>query len=165
MKPIFSTSDETNRIVSLFSEMSIGDTLSFSRASTILGFAFKSTSSSYQSAKRIALRDNGVVIEGIRGVGFKRLDGSEMVRKGFRTQASIRKAARRGARVAAVAIRQNLEKSDMIDATQQISRFGIIATTALQKPAKTNTRKPEKPEEAETFDVRRALKGLGERAA
>ena len=77
MKPMFKASEETLRIVALFSEMSFGQEMSFAAASEILKFPIASTSSAYQSGKFIATRDHSIVIEGIRGHGFKRLDGGE----------------------------------------------------------------------------------------
>ena len=160
MKPIFTTADETNRIIAFFSEIPIGQEVSFEQASSATGLAIKSTLAAYHSARRIALRDSRIVIEAIRGFGFKRLDGGEMVKKGFRTQAGIRRQARRGTKVAEVAVLQNLTRDEMANATQQLSRFAIIETTAMQRPAKTNNKLAEAPAMADNFNSRATLKGF-----
>lgn len=163
MKPIFTTSDQTNRVVSLFREMRIEQQLSFQKASEVLGFEVKSTSAPYQSAKRIAARDHGVVIEGVWGFGFTRLNGSGMVKKGFRTQAGIRRMARKGAAVASVAISQNLTRNEMVDVTQQLSVFRLTEVTNRQQAAMSNKKEREIISPAEPFDIRKALREATEK--
>jgi hypothetical protein len=161
MKPMFTQSAETNSIVGFFRELSIGSETSFSAVSKALGFPVASDLPSYQSAKRIALRDHGVVIEGVRGFGFVRLNGSEMVKKGFRTMTGIRRAARRGSAVTEIAVRQNLNRNEMLDATEQLSRFRIIETTSRQFPAKSNRKVAPETLPADQFDTRAALRKVG----
>ena len=158
MRHLFELSAETVRIIGLFKEMKIDETISFATASKRTGVVITSTTSAYHSARRIALRDDGIVIEGVRGVGFARLNGSGMVGKGYRTMAAIRRASRRGAAVTEVAIRQNLTQSEMVAATEQFSRFRILETTARMSAPRSNKDEIEDPPKAAHVDTRDALR-------
>ena len=138
MKKLFELSIETQRLAALFAEMAVGEVISFKVASARMAFTVKSGLPAYAYARHIVLRDHGIVIEGIRGVGFTRLDGSGMVGKGHRSMAGIRRAAHRGSAVVTAAIRQNLTRAEMLDATEQFSRFHIIETTSNLPTPKTN---------------------------
>lgn len=137
MRPIFTQSHETQAIVRLFIEMSIGQEMSFAEASRAVGFIFTATTPAYQSAKRAAQRDHNVVIEGIRGYGFVRINGVGMVERASRFFSRVRKGARREAHVQQIAILSNLPRDQMITATEQLSRLRILETTAMtsRKPA------------------------------
>lgn len=137
MRPTFKQSLETSNIVAFFTEMRIGDVISYEEASKILGFEIKSTTPAYQSAKNAARRDYEVIIESVRGVGFTRLDGSSMVDRAARFFNRVRKGSRREAHVQEVAIRSNLTRGEMNRATEQLSRLRILETTSVSSPKKT----------------------------
>lgn len=160
MRPIFETSAETTRLHDLFRDMRIGERISFQAASKRLGFTVSSTLSAYHSARRMAMRDNGVVIEGIRGYGFTRINGTGMVKKGYGTMKAIRRRARHGSAVTEIAIRQNLTREEMIEATEQLSRFRIIETTGRMPVPRSNRQEPEEPPSADIPDARAALKAM-----
>lgn len=160
MRKIFQKSKETDKLVSVFRELSIGQTISFDDCSKVVGFEVTSILPAYHSARRIALRDHGIVIEGVRGVGFTRLNGEGMVDRGYSKFRSLRRMARRGAALAEVALRQNLPQALTIQATEQLSRWRITETTGQVSRPKTNRETVEAPPEAENFDTRAALKAL-----
>lgn len=160
MKPLFELSANTQRIVSMFRNLSINAETSFAQASEIVGFEMRSTTTAYHSARHIVLRDHGIVIEGIRGFGFVRVNGSGMVKKGHRTMAHLRRASRRGALVAETAIRQNLTRGEMIEVTEQLSRFRILETTSQSVRAASNRKIPEEPEPETPFNSRAALRSV-----
>lgn len=125
MRELFRTSDETRRLVALFVEMSIDQTLSFEQAAQLAGFPVTSTLPAYHSARRMALRDHQIIIEGVRGIGFKRLDGSGMVKRGGRLLHAIKRRCRRGATEMEVALLQNLDRNDQLRASEQFNRFKL----------------------------------------
>ena len=147
MRPIFKQSDETKRLVDLFTQMPIGASMSFKDASASVGFTVKSTLPAYQTAKRVTERDHNVVIEGIRGFGFTRINGSSMVERAPRFFRRVRRGSRREAHVQQIAISQNLSREEMMRATEQFSRLRILETTAVgAKTPPANSNRPIVPE-------------------
>jgi hypothetical protein len=130
MKPIFKQSDETRRLIELFLNLPVGASMSFGDASNTVGFTVKSTLPSYQAAKRISERDHNVVVEGVRGFGFMRINGSGMVDRAPRFFKKVRRGARREAHVQEIALLQNLSRDEMMRATEQFSRLRIIEANA-----------------------------------
>ena len=130
MRPIFTQSNETRRLIELFVNLPVGASMSFADASNAVGFTVKSTLPSYQTAKRIAERDHNVVIDGVRGYGFVRINGSGMVDRAPRFFKKVRRGARREAHVQEIAILQNLSRDEMMRATEQFSRLRIIEANA-----------------------------------
>ena len=146
MRLMFTQSAETKRLVELFISMPVGSTLSFPAATQTLGFTVKSVLPAYQTAKRVAERDHNVVVEGIRGFGFMRINGSGMVSRAPRFFRKVRKGARREAHVQNIAISQNLTREEMMIATEQYSRMRILETTAANVKAPiSNKRVVENP--------------------
>lgn len=141
MRPIFTQSNETKLLVDLFIRMPIGASMSFADATNAVGFTVKSTLPAYQTAKRIAERDNNVVVDAVRGFGFMRINGTGMVSRAPRFFKKVRKGARREAHVQEIAISQNLTRDEMMRATEQFSRLRIIETTSIgSKVAQSNKR-------------------------
>lgn len=130
MRPIFTQSAETRRLIELFVNLPVGASMSFADASNTVGFTVKSTLPSYQTAKRIAERDHNVVIDGVRGYGFVRINGSGMVDRAPRFFKKVRRGARREAHVQEIALLQNLSRDEMMRATEQFSRLRIIEANA-----------------------------------
>lgn len=159
MQPIFRQSKETETLVGLFRQMPINSNMSFDEASATVGFRVKSSLPAYQAAKRIAERDFGVVVDGIRGFGFMRLDGKKMVERAPRGFKKIRRISRREARVQEIAISQNLTRDDMLKATEQLARYRLLETTSHPRPA---SNKPEKANVAPIqHDVREDFRKIG----
>lgn len=159
MRPIFLQSAETRRLVELFISIPISTAMSFADASKAVGFPVTSNLPAYQSAKKIAERDHSTVIDGIRGFGFVRINGSGMVSRAPRFFRKVRKGARREARVQEIAIKTNLTRNEMIDATEQLSRLRILETTAMVRPV-TNRNTPETPplvKHDNRGDIKRAM--------
>lgn len=138
MSPSFERSEQTDKIIALFATLSIGATMSFAAASKRLGFQMHSTLGAYQSAKRIAAKDKSIVIESVRGVGFVRLDASQIVARGGYHLRSLRRRAKRAAGEMEIAVKGNLDRDDMMRATEQLGRFRIIESTSQPTRAATN---------------------------
>lgn len=139
MRPIFNQSKETEALVNLFRQMPVMSNMSFEAASDTLGFKVTSTLPAYQSAKKAAERDFGIVIDGVRGFGFMRLDGKRMVERAPKGFKKIRRISRREARVQEIAISQNLTRDDMIAATEQLSRYRLLESTSHPRPKSNKT--------------------------
>ena len=146
MKPTFTQSAETAKLIAFLIQLPINQPVSFQQATQSVGFKVKSTLPAYQSAKKACERDHRVVIAGIRGFGFQRIDGAGMVARAPQFFNRVRKGARREARVQEIAISQNLTRGDTIVATEQLSRLRIIETTAVKVRPSTNRETVEMPE-------------------
>lgn len=136
MKPSFVASRETNAILAAIRSMSIGQDMSFDSLSRLVGFEVTSTSQAYQSARRAALRDDGIVTDSIRSFGFRRLSGGETVGKSDRHMKSIRRRARFASKELGAAMRQNLTTAEMIEATKKQGALGVILLNAA--PTRSN---------------------------
>lgn len=144
MRPLFTQTTETQALVALFREMSIGQQMSFAEASKRVGFKVTSMLSAYHSARYIAMRDHHVVMEGIKSFGFVRLNGDGMVKRGFRILKGIQRRAIKGAREQEIALTQNLDRNAQLLASSNLNRLRLMGDIA-GKPA--SNRKPiEEPE-------------------
>lgn len=136
MQPSFIASKETAKIQAVIRSMSIGQDMSFDTLSRAVGFKVTSTSAAYQSARRAALRDDGIVTDSIRSFGFRRLSGGETVGKSDRHMKSIRRRARFASKELGAAMRQNLTTAEMIEATKKQGALGVILLNAA--PTRSN---------------------------
>ena len=158
MKPSFVKSQETSKLLDLFKTMRLDSPLTFFQASKAVGFTVTAALPAYQSAKRIAERDLSIVIEGIRGQGFLKINGNKMVESGDRRLLSIRRSARRGAQRQEIAITQNLDKEHMTRATELLGRYRIAADVA--SPARSNRKIVAEPEQEAVVDIRANLRTI-----
>jgi hypothetical protein len=137
MRLLFQKSFETNALVKLFVEqIAVGQTVTFGEASARVGFPVTSRLPAYQSAKSIARRDHGVVIGPAKGVGFSRLNGENIVKRGGYIMKGIRGRAQVGAAEAEIALTHNLDRNAQLTASQNLTRFRLAADIAT--PPKTN---------------------------
>jgi len=131
MKPTFESSHETMALVDYFRQAPIGTPVSFSTVSKSVNFEVHSSLSAYNSARRIAERDHAIVIEAIRGFGFVRINGGEIVKSADRFFRKIRRGSRREACKQEIAVMSNLSRDEMMKATENLSRLRILETTSL----------------------------------
>ena len=76
-------------------------------------------------------RDHAVVIEAVRGFGFVRINGNEIVKSADRFFKKIRRGSRREASKQEIAISSNLGRDEMLKATENLSRLRILETTSM----------------------------------
>lgn len=131
MKPIFETSHETQALVDYFQQVAIGSPVSFDTVSKALRFEVHSSLPAYNTARRIVQRDHSVVIEAVRGFGFVRINGGEIVKGAERFFKKIRRGARREAGKQEIALMSNLPRDQMMKATENLSRLRILETTSM----------------------------------
>jgi hypothetical protein len=145
MKTISEISHETLRLVEIMSAMNISQEMTFKQASALAGFAVTSALPAYQRAKTKAAKQHGVVIDAIRGVGFRRLAGDEIVSaRGARRTTQIRRSARRGHREMSIAMSSaNLDEAHHQSCSDLLTRFALIQDTS--RMPKTNRRVTDTP--------------------
>lgn len=159
MRTISEASHETLKLVELFTRISLEKPITFAEASRSVGFKVSSTLGAYSSARRIALRDHNIVIEAIRGLGFKRANGETITHhRGDRHLKTMRRRARRAADEVAVAIGMNMSEDDQRIASEKFNRFRLIGDISANP--RSNRRKQADPEQASEIDNRAALQGV-----
>ena len=142
MKRIFEISHETQTLVEYFRQVPVGSPVSFDTVSKAVKFRVKSTLPAYNTARRIAERDHAVVIEAIRGFGFMRINGSEIVKSADRFYKRIRRGSRREAGKQEIAVMSNLSRDEMMKATENLSRLRILETTSMS-PRRAASNRPQ----------------------
>lgn len=142
MKPIFETSHETLALVDYFRHVPVGSPISFDTVSKAVKFKVHSSLPAYNTARRIAQRDHSVVIEAVRGFGFVRIKGGEIVKSAERFFKKIRRGSRREAGKQEIAVMSNLSRDDMMKATENLSRLRILETTSMS-PRRVASNRPQ----------------------
>jgi alkylated DNA nucleotide flippase Atl1 len=143
----FQTSAQTATLVAIMRNMKIGDILTYEQASTLAGFPVGPSGPATQ-ARKVMERDHNIFVYVIRGVGFQRGGGQEMVDSATSMIDGIRRKARRGRSRCELAVRQNLPEREHHMALDYMTRFGLIADTSRAPAAKSNREARDKPETA-----------------
>jgi hypothetical protein len=141
MKPIFKISHETEKLIEYFRALPIGAEVSFANISKAVGFEVGSSTPAYNSARRIVQRDHSIVIEGIRGFGCMRVNGTEIVQSADRFFKRVRRGSRREAHKQEIAVMSNLERDEMLKASENLSRLRILESTAVS-PKRAASNRP-----------------------
>ncbi len=63
---------ETEALRRFLAQMKVGDVVTFHELSSIAGTSIRSTSAPFTSARRIVLHEDGIVLDNLRGVGYRR---------------------------------------------------------------------------------------------
>ena len=97
-KSIAEISIDTHVVYKRITALNPGEIVSYTELSTLIGRDFQSFGrGNYETAQKIALRENRMVFSSVRGVGIKRLKNEEIPAVvGYGTMTKIRKAAKRG---------------------------------------------------------------------
>lgn len=159
-RKLFETSRETRALVDLFRSLRYSETVSFAEASKRLGFAVTSTTPAYQSAKKIAERDHGVFIFSVRGEGFGRGTGADMVASAHPLFGRARRAMRTCADRLTIAFSENLTEHEHRLATEMYGRANLIAATASNVKAISNAKRADGGARADPFDVAEAIRAI-----
>ena len=141
MKTVFARSRETDQLIALFREVPVGVPMSFRDASKAVKFEVKSTLGAYHSARRIAAKEHGIVIEAIHKFGFKRLNPQAIVDRLPGHSRRVRRHAHRVVHEMEIAITGNLDRDAMMRAMDGHQRFRLIETTTV--PLRAASNKPE----------------------
>lgn len=127
MQTIGEKTSDTIIIERMMMELSVGSELTYEQMSRALGRdAKKHCTSNIQSAKRSCER-NGVILGAIRGVGYKRLDDSGIVKAAQSDTQRILRASRRGIRRLSVANYDSLNSDQKREHTTAAAQLGAAA--------------------------------------
>jgi hypothetical protein len=140
----FEQSKETKALVDVFRSMTLEQRMNFAELSRAVGFAVKSTTSAYHSARHIVERENGIYIGAIRRFGCYRGTGNDMAGSLETMADSIGRLARRSVFRADLAIASNLDADVYARVSEHRNRASIIASTS-SAPMPTSNRKRQEP--------------------
>ena len=147
MRKSFEQSVETAAIVRVFQAMKLGEQMTFKQLSEAARFPITSTTSAYQSARRIVERDHGVYIGSLRGVGCFRGKGDDMADSVEPMAKRMRGLAKRQLNRCDLAIANNLDENRYARMREMRSRASIIfSTTSAPIPASNRQRVDPAPE-------------------
>ncbi len=155
MAPTFERSELTRRLISEFSRMSIGESVSFDEMSRRTGFDVDAKAS--YSARQIAEKEQKVFVYLDSELGFVRGSGSAMVATGAGFFKAIKRKAIKCGRRMELALTQNLSRDEHLVASETLSRSNIIASTSSTVTVRSNRERPPEKNAAPAFDTRAAL--------
>lgn len=125
-KPDFELSVETRILIDAFAKLEKGQSVSYAALTEKLGQRVTGGHPALQSAKRVLLRDSGMVFAPIRGEGLKRLTDEEIIGSGEKRIQGIRRAAKRAVRVTAQADYDALSEEAKVKHNANLSLFGVF---------------------------------------
>jgi hypothetical protein len=125
--PLFQRSFETSKLAETLAKARAGDMLTYAALSQIVGRRVDGSTGALHSARRVALREYGLVFDAVPGVGLRCLTSAEIVNASDRSRVTLGRRAK--------AAREKLNQSNFGDlddrtrvkyATHQ-SIFGAIS--------------------------------------
>lgn len=100
MKPQITASIDAQMIYERLEKTTVGEIVGYDELTALIGSDVQLKGRGYmETARRMAMRDKGMVFGPIRGIGLKRLADTEIVRSGQSYISKIRRHARRGMKV------------------------------------------------------------------
>lgn len=133
-RPRFRVSTETRAIYDKIVKMSVGEIVTYLELSKLIGDDIRANGRApLNSARRMAQRDNQIVLDVVPKVGIKRMSDIDVVGSANATLGVVRRAARRGInRITAVSDFERLPVEMKIKHNAAVSALGVIA--AMSRP-------------------------------
>jgi hypothetical protein len=126
-KPDFVMSADAASIVALFEAAAVGETVSHKKIAEVLGRNIDAVRGAMATALRAIQRENRMVFRSVRGVGYIRLNDSEIVDISDQAREKMRRAAGRTARTLVCVDYDSLPKDKQTKHNAALSLFGAIA--------------------------------------
>lgn len=149
-RPNFQTSVETRLLYARLRKLEIGEIVTYRELTQIISQDVQNEArGALTSARRMALRDDGIICDAIHNVGIKRLSDSEAVQSSTQTFARVRRLAHRGAERLVTTNPDALSQEDRIRRNASLSAFAVVKLMGkpktLDKIAAANTAAGELP--------------------
>ena len=135
-QPDFRLSSDSAAIIEAIKGVSVGETITYSAMSTLIGRDITKFRGALETARRSIQRDMRMVFDVVRGVGMIRLTDSEIVDLSDKARAHARRHARRTAKKLVCVDYAALSKEKQTKHNAALSMFGILSeltTSASQK--------------------------------
>jgi hypothetical protein len=114
-----------------------GSLLKYEQLSEIIGKPITSARAALQTARRYALREEGIVFGVERGIGIRRLNDDEIVAASVAQRKFLRNKARRAAKELSAADYRMLTAAKQLMATATMSIFLTIKATVSDRAVQT----------------------------
>ena len=132
-KPNFEISVETRLLYQALVKIKPGEDIAYTTLTEAVGYKVEGGNSHLQSAINQCFRNDGIVFDNIRGVGYRRLTDSEIVDAATRDTDAIRRKSRKAAkRLASVSKFEALPPEKRIEHNARLSLFAAITSMSKQ---------------------------------
>lgn len=136
MKSIPERSEETKMIINLFLGLAPGETITKERVSAALGENVETHIGKIYVARSAVLKESAIVIEAVRCVGWKRLNGREPVYLGEQSRKWIHNKSKRTFQKITCANYNELSAEERIKYNLHASCFGALAAISTARAVK-----------------------------
>lgn len=127
-KPTFELSIDTRVLVDFLAKADVGQTVTYTDLSRVLGSVVNGATPCLHSALRHLERSKDMVFGNVRGVGYQLLSDAQIVQTGeHESQRIMRHAKRAGKRLTKVKDFDGLSEADRVAHNARLSLFGAIA--------------------------------------
>lgn len=131
-RPNFEISADTRLLYQRLIEAGIGNTVTYADLSAAISRPVQGADPNLQSALRRAFREDGMVFDCVRKIGYRRLNDAEIVRSSGNDVSRLRRLTKRKARKLFTADFDKLSNEERIAHNTNASVFGAVAV-ALSK--------------------------------
>lgn len=132
MKPDFQLNADSVALIRFLKDAQVGETITYDTLSDVIGRDITKERGALETARRNLQKELRYVFGTIRGIGIKRLEDSEIVDIGDKTQASIRRASRRTIKKLVCVDYDALPKEKQTKHNTSISMLGVVAELSSQ---------------------------------
>jgi hypothetical protein len=129
-KPTFELSFETKLLVRMLTAVPVDGTLTYEAISSELSQPLSSFRGALGAARRIVMRDEGIVFATLRKVGIQRIAGATITNSVAADRGMIRRKATRTLTKLAAVARETLGPADRTRLDAEASLMGVIASVA-----------------------------------
>lgn len=135
--PIGETSQETEAVCDVLSGMEVGALVPYAKLTEVAGGDVTGESRHIMdSARRICIREHGIVFEAVRGIGLRRMEDSQLAHLGAPMRMRVRRLARRTVSKVRCAKYDRLGNDDKTAHNTALSVAGLLVLAASDRARK-----------------------------
>lgn len=123
---IHSMADETRALIEAMKEAYVGQTFTYDQLSKIAGVRVNGTFPGLQTVRKRLLKDYGIVLAAVRGIGLKRLSDTEILSTGKGVRSSLRRKSSRSLEDHSKVDFKNLDRKGQQSFVAHTSLMGAI---------------------------------------
>jgi hypothetical protein len=131
-RPIFIASEETKQVQAALAKLAIGECITWNELCSVAKGNIKKARGCLSTA-RVALVKDGMVYASVRGIGYKRLDDSEIVQNEGMTTGRIKRTVKRSLQRLTTVKPDNLTPIQRTDYSVTSATLGALALCSDNK--------------------------------
>jgi len=132
-RPIFLASEETKQIQAKLESLQVGEIATWQQLAELTGGSSDKVRASLITARHTLLKEKQMVFCSVRGVGYKRINDSEILQNEGMTSGRIKRAVKRSLKRLAVIKPDTLEPQDKTTYAVTSATLGALALCAGSK--------------------------------